>query len=619
MMTVMVPKTAHPARSETMKRPTHIHLVPLFTAWTLVSLVAQPALAAIVRIDAIAPTTSKSIFTPDVTRFGQPPFQAANSLVTHTLNIADCRTISTVSSANDARVQFTWTWQDKTQVAPLNLSPVYGIKIAPPGTSCDANAMIESTTANGCLILWSDHSFSNPLTASSEILNIDFKLLLGTYGADPSGLNCDANTETDTKIYFVLPTGTSTGGTTSGYLGTQMTVHLDLAPPATPTMDTPAPGNTNLRISWTQADPTDTTIAARVYWSDQPFTADFASLQTSHSGTMTGTSYQITGLDNGTKYYVSVTAVDANGNESAGAPVLTGIPVITFDLWNKYQEDGGQEQGGYSPCSAQPHGNPGPLAVLGVLGVLVLFVARRRRARVPVTTVVLLLLCAPLASPAAAQSVSPQTASLDFRVSSYKPGIDNAFSGHSPYADVMKDGDLGFGFSVDWRIWHAFGEFAAGLGIGRWSHQGTALLTDGSASNDKTQLTIIPLTLDAVYRFDILAERYEFPIVPYARVGAVYGLWWMLDGVNNISTYTTKAGKSVRAIGGTGGLQGTIGLRLLLDVFEPGAARSFDIEMGVNHSYLFAEVQKLWLNDFGSSKSIDLSDTVLAFGLAFDL
>ena len=66
-------------------------------------------------------------------------------------------------------------------------------------------------------------------------------------------------------------------------------------------------------------------------------------------------------------------------------------------------------------------------------------------------------------------------------------------------------------------------------------------------------------------------------------------------------------------------MQGTIGLRLLLDVFEPGAARSFDIEMGVNHSYLFAEVQQLWLNDFGSSKSIDLSDMVLAFGLAFDL
>ena len=578
MVDKTVQRTAHPARSETMKRPTHKLLVSLSTAVALVSAFAQPALAAVVRIDSVE-ATPKNDFTPSVDRFGQPPYQAADSLVPHNLNIEDCKAISAVQTG--ARVRFTWTWQDK---APLNLTPVYGVKLAPPSINCDANSMTESVTANGCIVLWSDRSFSNPLTAYGEIVDVDFKTLLGTYAADPSGINCNANTETDVRIYFVLPATTMVAGSATTYTGTAMAIHLDLAPPPTPTADTPAPGNANLRVTWTQADSTDTTVSARVYWSDQPFTATNATTQTSHSSTLTGTSYQITGLENGKTYYVSVTAVDNHGNESAGSPVMTGTPVITYDLWSKYQEDGGQEQGGYSPCSAQPRGNAGPMALLGALGLIVLFLARRRSRVHAAKALLLFFIAVPLAIPVQAQAASPQTASVDFRVSNYTPSVDKSFPSRTPYADVMKDGDFGVGLNIDWRIWHAFGEFAVGIGAGRWSHQGTALLGDGSASNDKTRMTIIPLTLDATYRFDVLAERYEFPVVPYARIGAVYGLWWMLDGVENISVYTNKAGKSVRAIGGTGGLQGTIGLRLLLDVFEPGAARSFDIEMGVNHS-----------------------------------
>jgi hypothetical protein len=73
------------------------------------------------------------------------------------------------------------------------------------------------------------------------------------------------------------------------------------------------------------------------------------------------------------------------------------------------------------------------------------------------------------------------------------------------------------------------------------------------------------------------------------------------------------------AQGGIAGLHGALGMRLLLDVFEPRAAKGFDLEMGVNHSYLFAEYQVMSINNFGDKNSIDLSDSVLMFGLAFDL
>ena len=229
MIDKLVQRTAHPARSETMKRPTHTFLVPFCTALTLVSAFAQPALAAIVRIDAVE-ATPKNDFTPDVTRFGQPPFQAADSLVPHNLNIEDCKAISAVQTG--ARVRFTWTWQDK---APLNLTPVYGVKVAAPGQSCDANSMTESLTTNNCQIVWSDRSFSNPLTASAEIVDIDFKALMGTYATDPGGMNCNANTEADAKVYFVLPATTMVAGSATTYTGTAMNIHLDLAPPQTPT------------------------------------------------------------------------------------------------------------------------------------------------------------------------------------------------------------------------------------------------------------------------------------------------------------------------------------------------------------------------------------------------
>ena len=129
---------ARPAvRNQTMKRPIHSYLILVFTAFTAMNLLPQSAFAQtpIVRIDAVA-ATPKNDFTPDTTRFGVPPFQAANSLVPHILNIQDCKAISAVQTG--ARVRFTWSWTNK---ALLNLSPTYGVKMSPPGTSCDSKTV----------------------------------------------------------------------------------------------------------------------------------------------------------------------------------------------------------------------------------------------------------------------------------------------------------------------------------------------------------------------------------------------------------------------------------------------------------------------------------------------
>jgi hypothetical protein len=63
----------------------------------------------------------------------------------------------------------------------------------------------------------------------------------------------------------------------------------------------------------------------------------------------------------------------------------------------------------------------------------------------------------------------------------------------------------------------------------------------------------------------------------------------------------------------------TGGLALLLDIIDRQTAREFDNQTGVNHTYLFFEVTKRTVDDFGSSSSWSLSDKSVGYngGLLF--
>ena len=55
----------------------------------------------------------------------------------------------------------------------------------------------------------------------------------------------------------------------------------------------------------------------------------------------------------------------------------------------------------------------------------------------------------------------------------------------------------------------------------------------------------------------------------------------------------------------------------MLDVLEPRLARDFDSDVGVNHSYLFAEYTHAEVNNFGGG-GFNLSTRHWMFGLALD-
>ena len=103
-------------------------------------------------------------------------------------------------------------------------------------------------------------------------------------------------------------------------------------------------------------------------------------------------------------------------------------------------------------------------------------------------------------------------------------------------------------------------------------------------SGDETSLSILPVVLQLVYRWDWAALSYSVPLVPYVKFGLVYAFWWIenADGVAELAD-----GQS--AYGGTIGYQLNAGLAIMLDFLEPSAAKTMDAELGINHSYIFCE------------------------------
>jgi hypothetical protein len=216
------------------------------------------------------------------------------------------------------------------------------------------------------------------------------------------------------------------------------------------------------------------------------------------------------------------------------------------------------------------------------------------------------------------QAQTPRSMMVELRVEAYSPEIDSAFESATPYEDAFGTEFMwGFGGYIDYQLFQGYGSLAIGAGISYKSITGEASEAD---SDDETQLHMAPLTLGLTYRFDMLAQRWAIPIVPYIKGGLTYAIWWVTNGKGDIantrnpgSPYEERTGWS-----GTWGLNFGGGVQFLLDVFSDRMAATMDNEMGVNSSYLFVEYMRHSLNDFGSPDSMELSSDGLSFGLMFE-
>lgn len=208
---------------------------------------------------------------------------------------------------------------------------------------------------------------------------------------------------------------------------------------------------------------------------------------------------------------------------------------------------------------------------------------------------------------------SPRSGGVWLRLGFYRPQLgDEAGLTFDPYERVFGTGGMLLAeLELESFFYQGFGTAGVSFSAGYAEKFGRALLTDDTASSESTGLRVAPLRLHAVYRLDWPAFNWGIPLVPYVKPGLVYIPWWITKG-SDIETVD-----GYRAAGGTWGFEVVGGVSLLLDVLEPRLARDFDSDIGVNHSYLFAEYTYTRVNDFGGG-GLNLSDGYWMFGLALD-
>ncbi|HEY6005705.1 MAG TPA: MXAN_2562 family outer membrane beta-barrel protein [Anaeromyxobacter sp.] len=212
---------------------------------------------------------------------------------------------------------------------------------------------------------------------------------------------------------------------------------------------------------------------------------------------------------------------------------------------------------------------------------------------------------------------SPRYGSFELGAGTYRPNIDaqTGLQAPLPYQDIFGSGrGWMFRVGISRALFTYPGALELGFRTGYYRASGssrqvdplTGAITD-QKSTDTTTFNIVPTSLTLTYRFDLLADRYNVPFAPYGRVALERYNWW-----------ASAEGSSTKT-GATNGYSFTGGIAFLLDFLDAGLGRELDADTGINHTYLFFDVTKSWVKDFGSSKSWDLSDgkASLAFGMMF--
>ncbi|WNG15616.1 MXAN_2562 family outer membrane beta-barrel protein [Cystobacter fuscus] len=231
-----------------------------------------------------------------------------------------------------------------------------------------------------------------------------------------------------------------------------------------------------------------------------------------------------------------------------------------------------------------------------------------------------------------APTQSPRGGSVELRLGSYRPRVDAEEGlGGTPFKDIYGEGRWWlFELELQRFFYQGIGTAGVSLSGGYAEKYGYALQKDRQTpSAERAGFHVIPLHLRGVYRFDYPAFQWGFPLIPYVKPGLVFIPWWATkggkldeapakdaveggEGVEGSPAVAARKGTGVRF-----GWEVAVGLSFMLDVLEPRFARDFDSDMGINHSYIFAEYTYSKVNSFGQP-GLNLSDSYWMFGLALD-
>ena len=211
---------------------------------------------------------------------------------------------------------------------------------------------------------------------------------------------------------------------------------------------------------------------------------------------------------------------------------------------------------------------------------------------------------------------SPQHFAVELRFGPFRPNVDSEFQNdqppRTPYNDFFGPGShLMTEAEFDYELYHRFGTAGVGVSVGYFSVSGTAPFDNGLASGDQSTLKVVPIALLGVYRFDYFLQQRNVPLVPFVKLGLNWAYWQITDGNGQIATDSSGA----RGQGGTFGWQAAAGLALVLDMFDPDAAKDFDSDLGVNHTALVLQFVHADISGLGQSDRLHVGDDTWSAGL----
>lgn len=230
--------------------------------------------------------------------------------------------------------------------------------------------------------------------------------------------------------------------------------------------------------------------------------------------------------------------------------------------------------------------------------------------------VVAALLFAHAASAESLMTETPRTGALQFKLGPYDPraSIDAGLAA-KPYESTFgTEGMLLGELQYDRYLWQKLGAFGIGASVGYAEKYGKAFVLDdaGAEVGDRVGLIIAPIKLVALYNFDYLALTLRIPLMPYVRGGLAFVPWWTRKAGEVEISSTGKRGE-----GSSWGLTATGGVAFLMDVLDQRLSRDFDNDLGVNHTWLFAEYSLLQADNFGGA-GLDVSDGHFMFGMTLE-
>jgi hypothetical protein len=236
-------------------------------------------------------------------------------------------------------------------------------------------------------------------------------------------------------------------------------------------------------------------------------------------------------------------------------------------------------------------------------------------------TLALAVLLIPAAASAQDRFETSRSFAVELKGGPYLPDVDSEFDGAAtPYRDVFGDGSLThLGLEFDWQVLVTdFLSLGVGALAGFFEATGKSRIegcvgpASDCRSSDETNLSVVPLGVQAILRVDALPNLAGVPLAPFGKVGVDRWMWWVGDGDGRANEEGSTGS------GWTSGWHAAAGLMLLLDFFEPGAARKLDQESGINNSYLFGEILLAEIDGLGDGESLILSDTTWNLGLCLE-